>query len=87
MEVGGIEPPTRVVAQGVTCPCDQIVTLFCLTTRIRGDVHQALNPQALFISTRQSFDCLDVRARLHAIRLEPLCNNFATDVLAIPRSL
>jgi hypothetical protein len=28
MEVGGIEPPTRVVGQGVTCHCDQIVTTF-----------------------------------------------------------
>ena len=28
MEVGGIEPPTRIVAQGLTCHCDQIVTLF-----------------------------------------------------------
>ena len=27
MEVGGIEPPTRVVAQGLTGHCDQIVTL------------------------------------------------------------
>ncbi len=28
MEVGGIEPPTRVVAQGLTGHCDQIVTVF-----------------------------------------------------------
>lgn len=28
VEVGGIEPPTRVVAQELTGHCDQIVTLF-----------------------------------------------------------
>ncbi len=28
VEVGGIEPPTRYVAQGLTGHCDQIVTLF-----------------------------------------------------------
>jgi len=28
MEVGGIEPPTRYVAQGLTPYCDKIVTVF-----------------------------------------------------------
>ena len=28
MEVGGIEPPIRIVAQGLTCYCDQNVTNF-----------------------------------------------------------
>ena len=28
MEVGGIEPPSRVVGQGLTGHCDQIVTVF-----------------------------------------------------------
>jgi len=28
LEVGGIEPPTRIVAQGLTGHCDQIVTVF-----------------------------------------------------------
>jgi hypothetical protein len=28
LEVGGIEPPTRYVAQGLTGQCDEIVTLF-----------------------------------------------------------
>jgi hypothetical protein len=32
VEVGGIEPPTRVVAQGLTGHCDQIVTLLSLET-------------------------------------------------------
>jgi hypothetical protein len=33
MEVGGIEPPTRVVGQGLTCHCDQIVTVFSIYFR------------------------------------------------------
>jgi len=32
MAVGGIEPPTRIVGQGLTGHCDQIVTLFWATS-------------------------------------------------------
>jgi len=43
MEVGGIEPHTRVVGQGLTPYCDQIVTVFYGL----GSLHFRQNAQSL----------------------------------------
>ena len=46
MEVGGIEPHTRIVAQGLTPHCDHIVTTFLPFNESCLDSQSSLNKEA-----------------------------------------
>gem|GEM_PF-4794294 len=84
---GGIEPPTRVVAQGVTVHCDQIVTLFLANWERtdRQDLSVVLGlSAAILLLDRQHLLRLHYSAGLETIQVLPRRETVAGVVRAIP---